>query len=122
MTDLDGLDMRSPWEPLTASAVDALPGCLGVFQLAEPDGTVVRIGYAGGRSLFGLRGELADAAIAAGDGELLFRVEQNMQYLSRWQELLMVHRARHGGLPRDNAPDDAAGLGHLGTRPSGGNR
>ena len=26
-----------------------------------------------------------------------------MQYRSRWFELLMVYKADHGGLPRDNA-------------------
>jgi hypothetical protein len=116
-SDLAGLDLRGSWQPLTTDAAHDLPGCLGVYQLAERDGTVLRIGYAGGRSLFGLRGELAAAAAEPRDRPVMFRVEQNMQYLTRWRELLMIHRARHGELPSQNSPDDADGLGYLGTRP-----
>ena len=32
-----------------------------------------------------------------------FRIEVNMQYRTRWFELLMVHQADHGSLPVDNA-------------------
>ena len=50
--------MTKPFEPLTAEVVDALPGQLGVFELADEAGTVRLIGYAGGRSPFGIRSEL----------------------------------------------------------------
>lgn len=119
MSGLEGLEMRGSWTPLTIAAAEALPGCPGVYELAEQDGRVVRIAYAGGRSLFGLRGELAEAARAHSERNLRFRAEQNMQYISRWRELLMVHRRRHGTLPDENPPEDAAGLGYLGTRPTG---
>lgn len=117
-SDLDGLGLRGPWQTLTTDAAHELPGCLGVYEIADPDGTVLRIGYAGGRSLFGLRGEIAAAASEPRDREVVFRVEQNMQYLTRWRELLMIHRATHGGLPSENSPEDADGLGYLGTRPN----
>jgi hypothetical protein len=96
------LRLDKPWRRLDAAAVSALPGQLGVYQIAESDGEIVRIGYAGGRSLFGLRGEIERELIARGDGAALFRCEVNMQYSSRYQELLMVHLAEHGRLPRDN--------------------
>lgn len=116
-SELDGLDIRGPWQPLSTESAHDLPGCLGVYELAEPDGTVLRIGYAGGRSLYGLRGELASAAAEPRARPVMFRVEQNMQYLTRWRELLMIHRARHGELPSQNSLEDADGLGYLGTRP-----
>ena len=53
--------MEKPWIELTPEAVKALPGQLGVYQLADADGRVVYIGFAGGRSLFGLRSELERA-------------------------------------------------------------
>jgi hypothetical protein len=94
--------LDKPWRTLDATAVRSLPGQLGVYQVAEPDGQVVRIGYAGGRSLFGLRGELAAELDLRGGRPALFRCEINMQYMSRYQELLMMHLAEHGVLPPGN--------------------
>ena len=118
MSELEGLEMRGSWTPLTIAAAEALPGCPGVYELAEQDGTVVRIAYAGGRSLFGLRGDLAEAARAHSERDLRFRVEQNMQYMSRWRELPMVHRRRHVMLADENPTEDADRLGYPGTRPT----
>ena len=53
--------LEKPWIELTPEAVKALPGQLGVYQLADASGCVVYIGFAGGRSLFGLRSELERA-------------------------------------------------------------
>jgi hypothetical protein len=104
-----------PWTELTAEAAARLPGQLGVYQIADPEGVVVRIGYAGGRSPFGLRSELQREAAARGPGHR-FRVEINMQYTTRYQELLMLHQADTGALPRDNAADPPPRLGHLSPR------
>ena len=82
---------------------------MGVFELADDGGEVVFIGYAGGRSLFGLRGELD--AMRGRSRASLFRYEVNTAYLTRYQELLMVFVADHGRLPAEN---DAAGAGWLG--------
>lgn len=94
------------WVPLTESAIADLPGQLGVFEIAAPDGAVLEIGYAGGHELFGLRSALADVraeAFGIADaGQLSFRVEFTHAYLTRWQELLMRHEARHGVLPVGN--------------------
>jgi hypothetical protein len=103
--------LTKPWTALTAEAVADLRGELGVYQLADADGEVLRIGYAGGRSLFGLRGELA-AVLASGEAAS-FRVEVTAQYLSRYEELLMVHKADFGRLPPGNAADAGRRLGRL---------
>ena len=104
--------LEKRWRPLEESEVAALPAQLGVYQIAEADGEVVRIGYAGGKSLFGLRGEIEREATARAGKPGLFRCEVNMQYMSRYQELLMVHLADNGCLPRENT-ERADRLGRL---------
>lgn len=106
-----GVRLAKPWQPLTAEAVGALPGQLGVYELADGAGTVLRIGYAGGRTPFGLRSELGER-LAEGGRAASFRVEVNQQYLTRWQELLMAHVAEHGALPPEQ-PDPGVRLGRL---------
>ena len=106
-----GVRLEKPWRELTAANVAALAGELGVYQLGDADGRVIRIGYAGGRTLFGLRSEL-QAALEAG-GAAKFRTEVNAQYLSRYEELLMVHKADFGSLPEGNAADTRRRLGRL---------
>ena len=103
--------LDKPWRPLDAATVADLRGELGVYQLADDAGRLLRIGYAGGRSLFGLRGELG-AALAAGEAAR-FRVEVTAQYLSRYEELLMVHKADFGALPAGNGADARRRLGRL---------
>jgi hypothetical protein len=105
--------LAKPWIELTAASVAALPGQLGVFELADPQGSVVFIGYAGGRSLFGLRGELERALRERPGGATRFRYEVNQQYTSRHRELLMLHVADHGALPSVNEADPPPGLGRL---------
>ncbi len=105
--------MQKPWIDLTPESVAALTGELGVYQLADADGNVLRIGFAGGRSLFGLRGELGKAQQEAAGRSLRFRVEVNHQYTSRYEELLMVHMADHGRLPEGNAHEAKRKLGRL---------
>ncbi len=105
--------MTKAWQPLTADAVKALTGQLGVYQLADAADRVVMIGFAGGRSLFGLRGEVEKALKAPPSGAVKFRVEVNQQYTTRWQELLMVHVHDHGALPVENQKDPPPRLGRL---------
>jgi hypothetical protein len=106
-----GVRFDKPWRPLTAANVAGLAAELGVYQLADDAGRIVRIGYAGGRTLFGLRSEL-EAALAAGEAAQ-FRTEVNAQYLSRYEELLMVHKADFGALPAGNSADTRRRLGRL---------
>jgi hypothetical protein len=106
--------LTKPWQTLTEDAVRRLPGQLGVFQLGNADGQVIYIGYAGGRSLFGLRSAV-DEARAAVAGATLFRHEITMQYLTRYKELLMLHVADNGKLPAHNrdAPNSIGRLSPL---------
>ena len=105
--------MEKPWLALTPEAVKALPGQLGVYQLADAEGRVVYIGFAGGRSLFGLRSELERALKERPGGAARFRTEVNQQYTSRHLELLMLHVADYGSLPVVNAGDPPVRLGRL---------
>ena len=95
--------MTKPWTPLEGLDPTALPGQLGVFQLAEGSGRVVCIGFAGGRDPFGLRSAVPAAieAVAAALGEppTHLRYEVTHGYLSRWEELIMVHVHDHGAPP-----------------------
>lgn len=91
------------WRPLTKEAVDALPGTLGVYEIADDEGRVVDIGYAGARAIFGLRTMLG--AWLEKPETWQFCYEVTSSYLTRYRELVMVHQARYGDLPqmvRDN--------------------
>jgi hypothetical protein len=106
-----GVRLDKPWRLLAEGEVKTLAGELGVYHLGDADGRVVRIGYAGGRSLFGLRGEL-QAALAKGEAAS-FRVEVTANYLSRYDELLMVHKNDFGELPPGNAADGRRRIGRI---------
>ena len=88
--------LEKPWIELTPEAVKALPGQLGVYQLADAEGRVVYIGFAGGRSLFGLRSELERALKERPAGAARFRTRSTSNTRSRYQELLMLHVADYG--------------------------
>ncbi|MEM8977540.1 MAG: hypothetical protein AAGD43_36280 [Pseudomonadota bacterium] len=105
--------MTKPWQPLTLDNAAKLPGQLGVYQLADDTGEIIAIGFAGGRSLFGLRGILKDLVNNPPAGATQFRVEINAQYQTRYRELLMVHQADHGALPPHNQSDPPHNLGRL---------
>lgn len=100
--------LDKPWR--RCEAIDGLPGHMGVFELADHAGAVLYVGYAGGRSRFGLRSEIEHAVARFPDAALL-RYEVTTAYLTRWQELLMAHRADRGALPPGNA--EVTGLGRL---------
>lgn len=105
--------MTKPWQPLTLEITTKLPGQLGVYQLANDDDEIVAIGFAGGRSLFGLRGILQDIAAAPPHLATKFRVEITTQYQTRYRELLMLHQADHGHLPIENQANPPHNLGRL---------
>ena len=93
-----------------------LRGNLGVFQLADAQQNTGYIGLAGGKSLFGLKGEVSEA-IERLPVATFVRWEVTTSYLSRYKELLMLHHYDYGELPSDNAPSAAISLGQL--RPAG---
>lgn len=104
--------MTKPFTPLGADTVKKLSGQLGVFQLADTQGNVIYIGFAGGRSLFGLRSEVTKAVEEVA-GATAFRVEVNQQYTTRYQELLMLHVHDHGDVPAGNKGKPLPRLGRL---------
>ena len=105
--------MTKAWSPLEAASIKKLPGQLGVYQLVDAKGEIVYIGFAGGRSLFGVRSEVERAMTEKTAGATQFRVEINMQYTTRYQELLMAHVADHGDVPAGNKGGPLPRLGRL---------
>ena len=105
--------MTKPWIALNAENVKKLPGQLGVYQLADAQDRIVYIGFAGGRSLFGVRGVVEEAVKDGRAGATQFRVEINQQYTTRYQELLMAHVADHGDVPTGNKGEALPRLGRL---------
>jgi hypothetical protein len=108
---MTGVRMHAPWIPLDEANVEAVGAHMGVYELGT-DGEVGLIGFAGGRSLFGLRGELRRALRQPQWSGASFRYEVTTAYLSRYKELLMVHVADHGSLPASNTAD-GDGLGRM---------
>ncbi len=107
--------LEKPFTPLSEEALKNLPGQTGVFQLADQSDNLLAIGFAGGRSLFGIRSELPlelERLRAAGFQPTSYRLEVNTAYLTRFQELLMLHLADFGELPVGQA-DHALKLGRL---------
>jgi hypothetical protein len=106
--------MSKPWRPLTPVEADKVAGNLGVYQLADAAGDILYIGVAGGRSLFGLRGEIQTQATTPPAGATQFRLEVNTSYRTRHRELLMAYQFDHDGrLPPLQPAEDGRGLGKL---------
>jgi hypothetical protein len=91
-------EIDKPWVDLTRESVGAVEATTGVYEIADASGRVVDVDYAGALTLFGLRGRLLEHLETA-DAPLRFRVEIHSQYLSRFEELLMVREADDGALP-----------------------
>jgi hypothetical protein len=97
-----------PWQSIEPAALAAVPGQLGVFELADDAQCVLYIGVADARCLFGLRSELARCAALFPDARS-FRIEVTSAYHTRYLELLMVYRADYDALPRHNEPMPSLG-------------
>ncbi len=102
------MPLSKPWTSYEPGNDRALPGNLGVYEIGDEAGDVIYIGYAGGRSLFGLR-EMIPARFA--ESELnpalrgrarLYRYEVNQMYMTRWVDLLTRYRDEHGRTPEGN--------------------
>ncbi|MBI5948240.1 MAG: hypothetical protein HY875_08890 [Chloroflexi bacterium] len=107
------IELTKPWRELTTAGLAAVRGYLGVYEIGDDLGNVLYIGFAGGRSLFGLRGELERHLGDPAGRKTRFRVEVNTAYISRHRELLMAHAARHGALPELNRLEPVPPLGRL---------
>jgi UDP:flavonoid glycosyltransferase YjiC (YdhE family) len=84
---------------------------LGVFELADSQGTVLYIGFAGGLSQYGLKGEVAQALQQVAQASLV-RYEVTTAYHTRYRELLMAHQADFDALPLAN-PEMNSKLGKI---------
>ena len=107
--------LSKKWLPID-EALGLLRGNLGVYQLADAEQQIRFVGYAGGKSLFGLKGEV-QVAVQRLPAATLVRWEVTTSYLSRYKELLMLHYHDYGELPPDNSLPAAVTLGKL--RPAG---
>lgn len=100
--------LRKPWQTFDPAGLKAIPATLGVYEIGDAEGRTLYIGYAGGRSLFGLRGEIArhfgpDNPNPVTRGRAArFRYEVTLAYLSRWYELLTLYYEANHGLPEGN--------------------
>lgn len=99
--------LKKPWTEATEENLRRLPGALGVYEIGDAAGAVLYIGFAGGRSRYGLRGEIAARLALDGPnpvtaGGRLFRYEVNQMYLTRYVELLEQHLGATGDLPPGN--------------------
>jgi len=94
--------LTKPWLP-ASQALAVLRGNLGVFELADEEAKVLFIGFAGGNSIYGLKGAVREA-LAEVSGACQVRYEVTSAYHSRYRELLMAHQADFGALPPANPP------------------
>jgi CTP:molybdopterin cytidylyltransferase MocA len=92
--------LDKPWRSLD-EAFAKLRGNMGVFQLADEAGEVIYIGFAGGRSRYGLGGQVRELTAQIPQATQV-RWEVTTAYQSRFRELLAVHQADHGTLPKYN--------------------
>ena len=53
-----GIRLDKPWQRLDDEAIEALPSQLGVYHVADAGGTVLSVGFAGARELFGMQSAL----------------------------------------------------------------
>lgn len=111
---MTGLDIRGAWTPLDESNAARVEAAVGVFELRR-DGETFLIEHAGATTPWGLRGALVEAAAQHGAG-VEFRSEVNSAYLSRWSELMSVHRSRTGSFPTGNG-DRVPTIGRIGGQP-----
>lgn len=109
--------LSKTWTPFDSAHVQAITGHLGVYQLGNAHGDIVYIGVAGGRSRFGLKGELASKLADNIADVTCFRIEINMSYRTRHLELLQAFVHDYDRLPIANTDINIASLGRL--RPAG---
>lgn len=102
------MPLKKPWQDAGDPDARRIPGTLGVYEIADAEGNTIYVGFAGGRSRFGLRGEIESRlsaegpnAVTSADGRR-YRYEVNMMYLTRYVELLEQHIALAGALPPGN--------------------
>ncbi|MCY3947878.1 MAG: hypothetical protein OXF61_01610 [Acidimicrobiaceae bacterium] len=107
-----GIRLDKPWQRLDDETIDSLPAQLGVYHVADAEGRVLSVGYAGAREPFGMQSALEREMQVHDGAAAQFRCEFTSNYRSRWDELLMLHLADHGELPEPQR-DQAQRVGRL---------
>ena len=92
--------LTKPWLSVD-EAMSRLRGNLGVFELADAQGRLLLIGFAGGNSLYGLKGVVAQTLESVKEASQV-RYEVTTAYHTRYRELLMAYYADFGELPPEN--------------------
>ena len=102
------MPLNKPWTVYQPGSDRHLPGNLGVYEIGDAGGTVLYIGYAGGRTRFGLRERIPAHFSDRETNPVLrgrahaYRYEVNQMYLTRWIDLHGRHKDEHGRVPEGN--------------------
>lgn len=88
--------MTKPWLDATEKVLAHVPVQTGVYEIRRGD-EVLDIAYAGSRENFGLRSAIGRAVGEWPDDSVQIRYEQHVQYQSRYLEVVLNHKAHHGG-------------------------
>lgn len=120
------MTIAKPWQQPDPDALRQIPAVLGVYELADADGLLLYIGFAGGREPFGLRSKIArhfsdeELNPVLRERAALYRWQSTQQYTTERIERLMFYRRDHEErLPEGNAAgtwEDRPTLGRLGPR------
>jgi hypothetical protein len=100
--------IAKPWLACNDLDTSRVPGTVGVYELGDADGRVIFVGYAGGRSRFGLRGAIGNHRSGEESNPVIseriskVRFEVTTTYLTRYLELLAQFLAEFGTLPEAN--------------------
>ncbi len=92
--------LEKDWVELSVASAK-LKGNLGVFQLADSGKNIIYIGYAGAKSVFGLKGEIAELSKTLTEAAFV-RWEVTTGYWSRYKELMMLYQFDYGACPKNN--------------------
>ncbi len=89
--------ISKPWREATDAELDTVSVSTGVYEICADDGEIIDIDYAGSRELFGLRSRLRRIVYELGVNGLKFRLEEHIQYQSRYVEVVLDYMAQHDG-------------------------
>ncbi|HLC41494.1 MAG TPA: hypothetical protein VJO34_07675 [Methylomirabilota bacterium] len=105
--------IRMPWTEFDPTNTKSISGSNGVYEVADEQGGVIYVGYAGGKDLFGIRGKIMQHFSSDEPNPVIrararrYHYEVTSMWLSRWVEILGRHREDLGGrLPEGNETSD----------------
>ena len=100
--------LEKEWVELSEAST-RLKGNLGVFQLADSAKNIIYIGYAGAKSVFGLKSEIDELSQTLTEAAFV-RWEVTAGYWSRYKELMMLYQFDYQCWPKNN---ESINLGRL---------